>query len=231
MQTRVRAGPPQIIRLDFQPSEFTTSRWLLHEIKNAGSWLPFINTTGGCKSKPPTAAGACLCSTAGAVSTALAECVLAPAMEDPVTPATAQAAGSDIPAFISAAAIFCCCVIAEAGIAFASLESLKIFVSLLPSLRAPKLACSAQDGMMLASIPGFCDSVPKAKRKFSGLMQYSSTLIRLLGLAPWRSKKLVTPSGISGPSNKTERLYCSWRSQCKSISAPRGSTTTLSVLS
>src|SRR6266700_5264831 len=108
MQARVRAGPPQIIKLDFQPSEFTTSRWLLHEIKNAGSWLPFINTTGGCRSKPPAAIGARLSSGEGAVSTALAEWAPAFDADRPFTPAAAQAAGLDMRAFSSAAAIFCC---------------------------------------------------------------------------------------------------------------------------
>src|SRR5438445_5016996 len=122
MQTRVRAGPPQIIRLDFHPSEFTTSRWLLHEMKNAGSWLPFISTTGGWRSNPSGGLAAGLCSI-GAVSTALAECALALA-DVPFAPATAQAAGLEIPAFMSAAAIFCCCDIAVANTAPVSLESL-----------------------------------------------------------------------------------------------------------
>ena len=42
MHASTSAGPPQIIMLDFQPRDFTISRWLLQEMKNAGSLLPFI---------------------------------------------------------------------------------------------------------------------------------------------------------------------------------------------
>src|SRR5271168_2782859 len=98
---RVSAGPPQIINVDFQLSDLTTSRWLCQEIRNAGSCAPFINTTGGCKSN---------CS--GAVAAA------APAPVDTeagvattagfTRPAAAQAAGLVMPAFINAAVIVCC---------------------------------------------------------------------------------------------------------------------------
>src|SRR6266705_571711 len=122
MQTKFRAGPPQIIRLDFHPSEFTTSRWLLHEMKKAGSWLPFISTTGGWRSNPSGGLAAGLGSSRS-VMTALAECALALA-DIPFAPATAHAAGLEIPAFMSAAAIFCCCDIALADTAAVSLDSL-----------------------------------------------------------------------------------------------------------
>src|SRR6266496_3267090 len=125
MQVRVRAGPPQIIKSDFHPRNLTTSRWLLHEIKKAGWWLPCISTTGGWRSKPSALTESSCCSVTTAVSTATA-CALEIADSHLAvltpTPAALQAAGFEIPALLSAAAIFACCVIAVAGSVEPSLE-------------------------------------------------------------------------------------------------------------
>src|ERR1700676_3788497 len=95
----VSAGPAHIISVDIQLSERTTSRWLCQEIRNAGSWLPFISTVGGCRSN---------CSGATAVATAPP---LGDEAAEVTTPhdtrAAAHAAGLVMPAFINAALIFC----------------------------------------------------------------------------------------------------------------------------
>src|SRR5579872_7060161 len=100
-------GPPQIISEHFHPSERARSRWLRQEIKNVELFLPFMRTTGGRESKPSMASGACTCTPGRAWPWTLLAAPLG------VTPAAAHAAGLVIPAFISAAAIFCCCVISE----------------------------------------------------------------------------------------------------------------------
>src|ERR1700685_4514920 len=93
MQSSVSAGPPQIISAHFQPREFAISRWLRQEIRNVWLFLPFVRTTAGRVSKP-----------------SLEDAIDAFAVGFGPTP-LAQADGFVIPAFISAAAIFSCCVI------------------------------------------------------------------------------------------------------------------------
>src|SRR5580700_3844579 len=88
------AGPPQIMRVHFQPSELASSRWLRQEIRNVGLFFPFFMTTGGCGSK-------------------LARGEFGPGATAEVaeaTPAAAQAAGFAMPALSRAVATFCCCV-------------------------------------------------------------------------------------------------------------------------
>ena len=48
---KASAGPPQIIRAHFQPSERATSCWLRQEIRKVLLLFPFISTTGGRGSK------------------------------------------------------------------------------------------------------------------------------------------------------------------------------------
>src|SRR5260370_25728217 len=111
------------MRLDFQPRELTTSRWLLQEMKKAGWWLPCIRTTGGWRSKPlgssvsafrttsvfrSEAGRVCICTVAaGCVFSAAADCGFV---------AADHAAGLEIPALTSAAAVFGCLVMAAAGL-------------------------------------------------------------------------------------------------------------------
>src|ERR1700682_3910231 len=45
------AAPPQTMAADFQASALTNSFWLRKEITNVGLFSPFINTTGGVRSK------------------------------------------------------------------------------------------------------------------------------------------------------------------------------------
>ena len=51
-EDKVKAGPPHIISVDFQPKLRTTSLWLRQEIKNAALCSPFIITVAGSESKP-----------------------------------------------------------------------------------------------------------------------------------------------------------------------------------
>ena len=49
-----RAGPPQIIALDFHPNEEMIWRSLRHEMKSAGLFFPFITTVSGFRSNSGT---------------------------------------------------------------------------------------------------------------------------------------------------------------------------------
>src|SRR5206468_3720215 len=120
------------------------------------------------------------------------------------TAAGFQDAGLVMPAFINAAAIFCCCVISVTATG-PELSDRRMISGELVVLaeRGKRLdGRAAQAGATLASSPGFCDRVPRTKRKFLGLIQRSSTLIRLLGSTPWRSRKSRTLLGISADSSK-----------------------------
>src|ERR1017187_7784956 len=86
-------------------------------------------------------------------------------------------------------------------------------------------------GCGLTSRPGFSPSVPSMKSEFLGLMQYSSTLILLLVTTPWRDRKLCTLGGAGSFVVKKESQNSSWKSRCRSRSAPRGSINTRPVLS
>src|SRR5271169_2116590 len=81
------------------------------------------------------------------------------------------------------------------------------------------------------SMPGLSARVPRMNSEFLGLMQYSSTLILLLVTTPWRDRKLLTLPGASSRVEKNEPLNSSWKSRCRSRSAPRGSTSRRPVLS
>src|ERR1700758_204055 len=116
--SRASAGPPQIIRVHFQPRDLATSCWLRQEIRKVLLFVPFISTTGGCGSKVFAAESRsdplfALAAAAEAVSTSTPRWLTFASG----TPAAAHAAGLEMPAFCSAAAIFCCCVIAEVLIA------------------------------------------------------------------------------------------------------------------
>src|SRR5439155_3349438 len=104
-------GPPQIIKVDFQLSALTTSRWLCQEIKSAGSCAPFMSTVLGLRSKLSATTAASLF---GCVSSATPE---------RSTPATAHAAGFVMPAFIRAAEILACCDISQDFEGFVAGES------------------------------------------------------------------------------------------------------------
>src|ERR1700683_3905725 len=119
-QSSASAGPPQIISAHFQPRERATSCWLRQEIRKVLVLLPFISTTGGWESKALAGAEEPV---PGAPSPSLLRAAFIgterictspnPAVPAAGTPAVAHAAGLEIPALSSAAAIFCCWLIFE----------------------------------------------------------------------------------------------------------------------
>src|SRR5439155_9267908 len=210
-------GPPQIIKVDFQLSALTTSRWLCQEIKSAGSCAPFMSTVLGLRSKLSATTVASLF---GCVSSA---------MPEGSAPATAHAAGLVMPAFIRAAEILACCDISMDFAGFVAGESRMI--SCVPregTMSVPPLPanaervflpqvtdavntspCSATTGSGETFNPRFSESVPRMNRAFFGLMQYSSTLIFSSVETPCRIRKVDTFTGISALLENNDVLYSS----------------------
>src|SRR5208283_843881 len=192
---------------DFQPSDRTTSRWLCHEMKNAGLCAPLISTTGGCKSN---------CGAASAAGATAAPAPPADKDEDdvkgppPVMPAAAHAAGLAMPAFIIAAATFSRCAPSSTGAGWLTATETKALapnVNVEPVAPGGSLGNLKEDlgpsvpsvltGTSLAVVPWFSASVPRTKSAFFGLMQYSSTLILCSLLTPCRVRKSATFGGVS----------------------------------
>src|ERR1700686_2605111 len=108
------AAPPQTMAADFQASALTNSFWLRKEITNVGLFSPFINTTGGVKSKSDGLG--CTSSWAEvwaelSTKTGAGGAFSSTAIVWYGTPAADHASGLEIPARVSAAAIFACWVI------------------------------------------------------------------------------------------------------------------------
>src|SRR5579863_8079498 len=160
-------------------------------------------------------------------------------------PAAAQAAGLVMPAFISAAVIFCCwpasviCAEALAREAYDAGAGSLVTVEFADrpktfGKRTERAFCSAvrlTTGTALTVRPGFCANVPRTKSAFFGLMQYSSILIFLSVETLWRARKLEMFGGISRLLEKSDVLNSSWKSRWISISAPCGSTSARPLLS
>src|ERR1700757_4290863 len=103
--TSAKAGPPQIMRAHFHPRERASSCWLRQEMRKVGFETPFMRTTGGCGSNPLACVGfSPVPAWVGSGET------WTPDADPAESPAADQAAGLEIPALISAAAIFCCWV-------------------------------------------------------------------------------------------------------------------------
>jgi len=125
------AGPPQIIRAHFQPSERATSCWLRQEMRKVLLVVPFISATGGCGSNPfsdcvpPVFPGEAFAFPldSGFVGSGMTSTPPELSLLAERTPAAAQAAGLASPAFSSAAEIFCCCDISEDFVGAESGES------------------------------------------------------------------------------------------------------------
>src|SRR5690349_2682680 len=113
-----RIGPPQIIRVHFQPRERAISCWLRQEIRKVLLFVPLIRTTGGRRSKPPVWSFTLALVLPGPFPTMLAgsarTCTPDAVTPGESSPAAAQAAGFEMPALDRAAAIFCCCVMSTA---------------------------------------------------------------------------------------------------------------------
>jgi hypothetical protein len=98
----------------FHPSERAIARWLRQEIRKVGLFFPFISTTGGCGSKE--------FAVALAIPSDETDAELMAGV-DAETPAAAHAAGFEMPAFVKAAAIFCCWLMSHALVGPRSGES------------------------------------------------------------------------------------------------------------
>src|SRR5208282_6247989 len=120
------AAPPQIIAADFQVRAMANSFWLRKEITNVGGFAPFINTTGGARSKSEGLGwSVCRASSAG-VEMASGGVFSSTATFAYGTWAADQASGLVMPARVSAAAILACWLMAGAVEGADSGESLMI---------------------------------------------------------------------------------------------------------